>query len=53
MTLAEETRALREELDRWDEAGLSAAFWLRDDDAVADTAALRRLCGSSRRMTPR
>lgn len=31
------------ELDRWEEAGIRAAFWWRDDDAVAPTPALARL----------
>jgi hypothetical protein len=31
------------ELDRWGAAGRMATFWWRDDDAVTDTAALRRL----------
>jgi hypothetical protein len=31
------------ELERWRAAGRTATFWWRDDDAVADTAALRRL----------
>jgi hypothetical protein len=35
--------ALREELDRWREAGKVADFWLRDDDAVAPTAPLSKL----------
>ena len=35
--------ALGEELDRWSEAGRSATFWWRDDDAVAPSAALDRL----------
>ncbi len=34
---------LDKELDAWDAAGLEATFWLRDDDAIADTASLRRL----------
>ncbi|WP_024304630.1 polysaccharide deacetylase family protein [Pseudogulbenkiania sp. MAI-1] len=34
---------LRRELDRWQEAGRPATFWWRDDDAVADSAALQRL----------
>lgn len=34
---------LEAELGRWAEAGLSASFWLRDDDAVAATPALDRL----------
>lgn len=31
------------ELDRWQQAGRVAPFWLRDDDAVEPTAALDRL----------
>src|SRR5258708_21147363 len=31
------------ELDRWEEAGLAAPLWWRDDDAVAPTVALDRL----------
>jgi hypothetical protein len=31
---------LREELDRWHEAGATATFWWRDDDAVDDTPQL-------------
>jgi len=31
------------ELDRWEEAGLSASLWWRDDDAVASTPQLDRL----------
>jgi hypothetical protein len=31
------------ELERWRAAGRTATFWWRDDDAVADTAALHRL----------
>ncbi|HWD60445.1 MAG TPA: hypothetical protein VG308_19335 [Stellaceae bacterium] len=34
---------LVDELDRWEEAGLVAQFWWRDDDAVAPTPALDRL----------
>lgn len=34
---------LARELDRWGEDGRTATFWWRDDDAVADTPALRRL----------
>ena len=36
-------QALDEELAAWRADGREATFWLRDDDAVADTAALRRL----------
>ena len=35
--------ALREELDRWEGLGRRASLWWRDDDAAADTPALRRL----------
>lgn len=34
---------LRNELARWRDAGLVLPVWWRDDDAVADTPALRRL----------
>lgn len=34
---------LTRELDEWGEAGLNAAFWWRDDDAVTATAELERL----------
>lgn len=34
---------LREEIMRWEDAGRTAEFWLRDDDAVEPTAALDRL----------
>lgn len=34
---------LIDELDRWGEAGRTAALWWRDDDAVAVTPALERL----------
>ena len=34
---------LQEELARWTKANRIARFWLRDDDAVAPTAALERL----------
>lgn len=34
---------LREELDRWQEAGTLASFWLRDDDAVEPTDQLEKL----------
>ncbi len=35
--------ALDEELRYWEAAGRTATLWWRDDDAVADTPALRRL----------
>ena len=31
---------LRDELDRWRDAGITARLWLRDDDAIAPTPAL-------------
>lgn len=34
---------LTDELDRWQQAGKTAPFWLRDDDAVEPTAELARL----------
>ena len=34
---------LQAELDRWQEAGKTARFWLRDDDAVEPTPELERL----------
>ncbi|MCX7961701.1 MAG: hypothetical protein N2653_09030 [Burkholderiales bacterium] len=36
-------RALAEELARWRDAGRTASFWWRDDDAAAADAALARL----------
>ncbi|MDH3593485.1 MAG: polysaccharide deacetylase family protein [Rhodospirillales bacterium] len=36
-------REFEQELDAWAEAGSSATFWWRDDDAVEPTAALDRL----------
>jgi hypothetical protein len=37
--------ALERELDRWSALNRRATFWLRDDDASADSPALRRLLG--------
>lgn len=37
--------AVEAELHRWTLAGLAPQVWLRDDDAVSDTPALRRLLG--------
>jgi hypothetical protein len=34
---------LTTELDRWTDAGRTATFWWRDDDAIAPTAALERM----------
>jgi len=34
---------LQRELDAWEKAGETATLWWRDDDAVTDTPALRRL----------
>jgi hypothetical protein len=42
-TNSAEWRDLVAELDRWEEAGLVARLWWRDDDAVAWTPALDRL----------
>ena len=33
---------LQAELDRWQEAGKTARFWLRDDDAIEPTPQLER-----------
>jgi hypothetical protein len=38
---------LEAELDRWHEAGRTAAFWWRDDDAVDDTPALTALLAAA------
>lgn len=38
---------LRDELSRWINAGRSVQFWLRDDDAVEPTEALKRLLALS------
>jgi hypothetical protein len=35
--------SLRDELDRWAEAGVVASFWWRDDDAISDTRQLDAL----------
>lgn len=40
------------ELDRWEEAGLLARLWWRDDDAVAPTVALDRLLTIAGDATP-
>jgi len=39
---------LNDELDAWSARGLRATLWLRDDDACADSPALRRLLGLAR-----
>jgi len=39
--------ALERELDAWAKAGDTATLWWRDDDAVADTPALRRLIAAT------
>jgi hypothetical protein len=36
-------RSFGDELDRWSDAGKTATFWWRDDDAVAPTPQLERL----------
>lgn len=41
--------ALQDELDAWEDAGLTFPFWWRDDDAVSDTPALRQLADLSQR----
>ena len=41
---------LQRELDLWNELGLSATFWWRDDDAVAETEQLRELDDLSRKL---
>lgn len=38
---------LSRELDAWNEAGLAATFWWRDDDAVAPSDALDRLLATA------
>ena len=43
--------ALRHELDRWQSAGRTARFWLRDDDAVEVTDALEQLLDATRRAS--
>ncbi|SON57391.1 putative glycosyl transferase [Hartmannibacter diazotrophicus] len=43
MTDDPDWQPLVEELGRWSEAGATALFWLRDDDAVEPTPALDRL----------
>ena len=43
-------RPLVAELDRWEQHGMQARFWLRDDDAVIRTAALDRLLDLSRAL---
>lgn len=40
-------KTLEAELDRWRQAGRTARFWLRDDDAVEPTPALDRLVALS------
>ncbi|MFZ1816013.1 MAG: polysaccharide deacetylase family protein [Rhizobiaceae bacterium] len=35
---------IEKELDAWQQAGLTPRLFLRDDDAIEDTVALRRLC---------
>jgi peptidoglycan/xylan/chitin deacetylase (PgdA/CDA1 family) len=41
-------RPLDDELDAWKSRGIRATLWLRDDDACADSPALRRLLGLAR-----
>jgi len=42
-------RALARELDRWGEGGRQLRLWLRDDDAIAPSSALDRLCDLAER----
>ncbi len=51
MTGASAWRPLLAELDLWHRQGLSAQFWLRDDDAVAPSVALERLARLSERFS--
>jgi peptidoglycan/xylan/chitin deacetylase (PgdA/CDA1 family) len=46
-------RSVRLELDRWTAEGLTAQFWIRDDDACAVTPQLERLAGLARRQRVR
>ncbi|MCG6952640.1 MAG: hypothetical protein LJE90_09735 [Betaproteobacteria bacterium] len=46
--VSEDWAVLDDELARWREAGRSATFWWRDDDAVQRTPALERLLGLAR-----
>jgi len=41
---------LHAELERWSEAGRQIRLWLRDDDAIAPSAALDRLAGLGERF---
>lgn len=41
---------LDRELDAWTQLGRFATFWLRDDDAMVDSAALERLVGLAQRF---
>lgn len=43
-------RDLTEELDAWAEAGRTATFWWRDDDATIPTPALARMAGLSQSL---
>lgn len=47
---AELWRPLEAELDRWSAAGRQIRLWLRDDDAIAPSAALDRLAGLGERF---
>ena len=49
MAAAKMFERLSEELDRWDEQGLSPRFWWRDDDVQRPGAALERLLNISSR----
>ena len=43
-------QALSRELDRWGEGGHRLRLWLRDDDAIAPSPALSRLCDLAERF---
>lgn len=43
-------QALSRELDRWGEGGHRLRLWLRDDDAIAPSPALDRLCDLAERF---
>ncbi|NLR98304.1 polysaccharide deacetylase [Rhizobium sp. P38BS-XIX] len=45
-----EWQPLRDELRRWSEAGKTAKFWFRDDDAIEPTPALDRLLSLANRF---
>ncbi len=48
---AEHWQALSRELDRWSNDGRRLRLWLRDDDAIAPSHALDRLCALAERFS--